>query len=59
MNLLKIFGILVGIFLIYYITSLVMVFLGVKIQPYNIYFLYILALIIFWAIIPNQEKIYV
>ena len=57
--LLKAIGILVSIFFIYHTISLVMDFLGIKVQFYISYLLWCFALILFWAILPKQEKYFI
>lgn len=53
MNMMNIAGIIIAIIAINYIVSLVMNFLGVEIQFYGSYLLWIFAILIFWAILPG------
>lgn len=53
MNMMNIAGILIAIIAINYIVSLVMNFLGVKIQFYGSYLIWIFAILIFWTVLPG------
>lgn len=53
MNMMNIAGILIAIIAINYIVSLVMNFLGVELQFYGSYLLWIFAILIFWAVLPG------
>lgn len=46
----------VSLFLINYIVSMIMNFLGIDIQFYGSYLLWVIVLLIFWAILPEPIK---
>jgi hypothetical protein len=48
--------ILISIIIINYIVSAVMNFLGVSIVSYSSYLIWILVLMLFWAILPEQKN---
>ena len=50
--------IIVAIVAINYIVSAVMTFLGVSVTSYISYLLWIFALMLFWGILPEQEKLF-
>ena len=58
MKLMNIAIIIVAIVAINYIVSAVMTFLGVSVTSYISYLLWIFALMLFWGILPEQEKFF-
>lgn len=56
MKLMNIAIIIVAIIAINYIVSAVMTFLGVSVTSYISYLLWIFALMLFWGILPPEEK---
>lgn len=53
MNLMKIAGILIAIVAINYIVTLVMNFLGIELQFYGSYLLWVCAILLFWGFLPG------
>ena len=48
--------IIIALIAINYIVNLVMNFLGVKVEFYGSYLLWLFALLIFWAILPQPTN---
>jgi len=48
--------IIIAIIAINYIVTMVMNFLGVGVEVYGSYLLWIFALILFWGILPGQDN---
>ena len=46
-------GIIIAIIAINYITTLVMTFMGIKLQFYASYLLWIVAILLFWGFLPG------
>jgi len=55
---LHIAGILIAIIAIVNITSMVMTFLGVGIESYASYLIWIIAILLFFAILPSEPTNY-
>jgi len=53
MDMMTIAKIIIALIAINYIVNLVMNFLGVKVEFYGSYLLWIFALLIFWVILPQ------
>ena len=49
----KIAGILIAILAINYIVTLVMNFLGIELQFYGSYLLWVCAILLFWGFLPG------
>ena len=58
MSMLHIAGIIIAIIAIVNITSLVMTFLGVGIESYGSYLIWIVAILLFFAILPGEPTNY-
>jgi len=48
--------ILIGAIVMNYLVSLIMQFLGVEVQFYGSYLLWILALLLFWGFLPENPN---
>jgi|TARA_B110000285_G_scaffold113055_1_gene128317 hypothetical protein len=57
-SMLHIAGILIAIIAIVNITSMVMTFLGVGIESYASYLIWIIAILLFFAILPSEPTNY-
>ena len=57
-SMLHIAGILIAIIAIVNITSMVMTFLGVGIESYASYLIWIIAILLFFAILPSEPTTY-
>jgi len=57
-SMLHIAGILIAIIAIVNITSMVMTFLGVGIESYASYLIWIIAILLFFAILPSKPTNY-
>ena len=53
MNMMTIAGIFIAILAINYIVTLVMNFLGIQLQFYGSYLLWIFAILLFWGFLPE------
>jgi hypothetical protein len=53
MNMMNIAGILIAIIAINYIVTLVMSFLGIELQFYGSYLLWVFAILLFWGFLPG------
>lgn len=56
MDMMNIAKIIIAIIAINYIVNIIMNFSGVKIEYYGSYLLWLFALVIFWAILPQPEN---
>ena len=56
MDMMAIAKIIIALIAINYIVNLVMNFLGVKVEFYGSYLLWLFALLIFWAILPQPTN---
>jgi len=56
MNMMNIALILIAIIVINYIVTMVMNFLGVELQFYGSYLLWLFAIILFWGFLPSSEN---
>jgi hypothetical protein len=59
MNMIHIGIVLIAIVAIIQIVTMVMNFLGVDIQFYGSYLLWIIAIILLWSILPQSENYFV
>jgi len=59
MNMIHIGIVLIAIIAIIQIVTMVMNFLGVDIQFYGSYLLWIIAIILLWSILPQSENYFV
>jgi hypothetical protein len=57
-SMLHIAGILIAIIAIVNITSIIMTFLGVGIESYASYLIWIIAILLFFAILPSEPTNY-
>lgn len=48
--------ILIAIIAINYLISLIMTFLGIEVQFYGSYLLWVFAIVLFWAFLPEPEN---
>jgi hypothetical protein len=48
--------ILIAIIAINYLISLIMTFLGVEVQFYGSYLLWVFAIVLFWGFLPEPEN---
>ena len=46
-------GIIIAIIAINYITTLVMTFMGIELEFYGSYLLWIVAILLFWGVLPG------
>jgi len=53
MSMMNIACIIIAIIAINYITTLVMTFMGIEIQFYGSYLLWIVAILLFWGFLPG------
>jgi hypothetical protein len=53
MSMMNIAGIIIAIIAINYITTLVMTFMGIKLQFYASYLLWVVAILLFWGFLPG------
>tara|TARA_B110000858_G_scaffold152751_1_gene174068 strand:+ start:622 stop:810 length:189 start_codon:yes stop_codon:yes gene_type:complete len=58
MSMMQIAGILIAIIAIVNITSLIMNFLGVSIESYASYLIWIVAMLLFYGILPHEPVNY-
>lgn len=48
--------ILIAIIAINYLISLIMTFLGIEVQFYGSYLLWVFAIVLFWGFLPEPEN---
>tara|TARA_B100001059_G_scaffold195085_1_gene199464 strand:+ start:154 stop:336 length:183 start_codon:yes stop_codon:yes gene_type:complete len=53
MSMMNIAGIIIAIIAINYITTLVMTFMGIELEFYGSYLLWIVAILLFWGVLPG------
>lgn len=58
LNMLQIAGVLIAIIALVNITSIVMTFLGIGIESYASYLIWIIAILLFFAILPSEPTNY-
>jgi|UniRef100_A0A6C0CZ15 hypothetical protein len=56
MNMMNIAVIFIAIIAINYIVTMVMNFLGVELEVYGSYLLWLFAIILFWGFLPGPEN---
>jgi hypothetical protein len=58
LNMLQIAGVLIAIIALVNITSIVMTFLGIGIESYASYLIWIVAILLFFTILPGEPTNY-